>query len=55
MNTFRWRTTIFLIGLIAAFLSLSAWYDFSPFASGLFLFVALFLLLGVMLFGKRGV
>jgi hypothetical protein len=55
MNTFRWRTTIFLIGLIAAFLSLSAWYRLTPLLSGLFVFLALFLLLGVMLFGKRGV
>jgi len=55
MKTLRWRTTMLLIGIIAAFLSLSSYWNSSPAYSATFLILALILLVGVALFGKRGV
>jgi hypothetical protein len=55
MTKFRWRTTILLIGIIAAFLSLASYWNVSPVMATGFLLLSLLLLIAVALFGKRGV
>lgn len=55
MTQLRWRTTILLIGIIAAFLSMASYWNVSPAMAAVFLVLSLLLLLGVAFFGKRGV
>ena len=55
MKQFRWSTTLLLIGMVAALISLTAFINFSPGVAGVIVLAAVLLFLVVLFFGKRGV
>jgi cell division protein FtsW (lipid II flippase) len=55
MKTFRWSTTMLILGLIAALISALVVFQLTGPVASLILFVSLLLLVIVAIFGRQGV